>query len=835
MPACASIRAAAGCSPGVIDHFSPRETKDFYDCIEWAGVQPWSNGKVGLNGISYYGINQWHVASLQPPHLAAMCIWEGAADWYRDMTHHGGILCTFWENWYDMQVKTVQYGAGERGKRSRVHGELVCGPETLSEAELAKNRSDFGGEICAHPLDDDYHRARSPVWSKVKVPFLSAANWGGQPLHPRGNFEGFVRAASKKKWLEAHGIEHWTHFYTDYGRKLQMRFFDHFLHGKNNGWDKQPRVQLQVRHIDRFVERAENEWPLKRTKWTRFYLDPADGALSGQVGEEENGDPVSTPWATASPFSRRRSAHETEITGPSALKLFVSSSTADADIFAVLRVFTPDLKEVVFQGAIDPHTPIGQGWLRASHRQLDKKLSKPYRPYHTHTKKQPLKPGEVVDARYRNLADLDRRARGLSRRAHHPRQGLRLSRPERRQAVQLQERADRLRAVPARRSARPAGGDFRRRNHAPFRRRGAALFAAAYYSAKEKEKIIPNRDDCGTLQGGTAWPMLARNAVAWGRMRPAMHPGQTGPAGRIRMSRKSMSRKVSRRTVLAGTAAGAAAALTRFPAPAIAQAEPFKLGLLTVKTGPLAQGGIQMEQGVLTFLKEKNYTMAGRKVDFISADTGGNPAGTKTKAQELVERDKVDVILGPLAAFELYAISDYIKEQKMPTLSLAAADNLTQRTPNPFLLRASATSSQAMHPMGHYAATELKYKRAFCIVEDFAFGYEQMGGFQAAFTKDGGCVVNKLWPPLVTPDYTPYIAQIADCDVVCQGFAGSNPLRFMKQYAAAGLKYPVVTGETGGDDALLKSYGEEAIGLVGCCPYTLDLPSTATSALSTAC
>ena len=133
----------AGCSPGFIDHFSPRETKDFYDCIEWAGVQPWSNGKVGLNGISYYGINQWHVASLQPPHLAAMCIWEGAADWYRDMTHHGGILCTFWENWYDMQVKTVQYGAGERGKRSRVHGELVCGPETLPEDELAREPQRF--------------------------------------------------------------------------------------------------------------------------------------------------------------------------------------------------------------------------------------------------------------------------------------------------------------------------------------------------------------------------------------------------------------------------------------------------------------------------------------------------------------------------------------------------------------------------------------------------------------------------------------------------------------------------------------------------------------------
>jgi branched-chain amino acid transport system substrate-binding protein len=288
-----------------------------------------------------------------------------------------------------------------------------------------------------------------------------------------------------------------------------------------------------------------------------------------------------------------------------------------------------------------------------------------------------------------------------------------------------------------------------------------------------------------------------------------------------------MTRKISRRTMLAGTAAGAAAAAFKFPTPAIAQNAPFKLGLLTVKTGPLAQGGIQMEQGTLTWLKEHNNTIAGRKVEFFSADTGGNPAGTKTKAQELVERDNVDVILGPLAAFELYAINDYIKEHKVPVLSLAAADDLTQRKPNPFLLRASATSSQAMHPMGHYAATEMKLKRVQCIVEDFAFGYEQMGGFQAAFHKDGGCVTGKLWPPLVTPDYTPYVAQIADCDGVCQGFAGSNPLRFMKAYAGAGLKYPVVTGETGGDDALLKSFGDEAIGLVSCCPYTLDLEADA--------
>ena len=386
-----------GFSPGIIDHFSPRETKDFYDCIEWAGVQPWSNGKVGLNGISYYGINQWHVASLQPPHLSAMCIWEGAADWYRDMTHHGGILSTFWANWYDMQVKTVQYGAGERGKRSPVHDGLVCGPETLSEKELTANRCDFGPDIRAHPMDDDYHKARSPDWSKVTVPFLSAANWGGQGLHPRGNFEGYVRAASEQKWLEAHGIEHWTHFYTDYGREQQLKFFDYFLHGKKNGWSRSPKVKLQVRHPgEKFVERNEAEWPVARTKWTKFHLDPKTGALAAK---KSSGTAAMSFKAMGDglTFLTPPMTEPTEITGPIAAHLTISSSTRDADLFLVVRVFSPDLKEVVFQGAIDPHTPVAQGWLRASHRKLDKKLSKPWRPYHTHDEKQPLKPGEPVD------------------------------------------------------------------------------------------------------------------------------------------------------------------------------------------------------------------------------------------------------------------------------------------------------------------------------------------------------------------------------------------------------------------------------------------------------
>jgi uncharacterized protein len=397
----------AGCSPGYIDHFSPRETQDFYDCIEWAGVQPWSNGKVGLNGISYYGINQWQVASLQPPHLAAMCVWEGAADWYRDMTHHGGIVSTFWANWYDMQVKTVQYGAGERGKRSRVHGELVCGPQTLSEEQLARNRCDFGAEIRAHPLDDAYHKARSPQWDRIIVPLFSAANWGGQGLHPRGNFEGFVRAASRDKWLEAHGIEHWTHFYTDYGRELQRKFFDFFLKGEDTGWGRQSRVLLQVRHPgETFVERAESEWPLARTNWTRLYLNSADFSLTPhpnpppQAGEGREGAEARVAFdalGAGITFMTAPLHQDTEITGPVAAKLSVSSSTSDADLFLVLRVFSADMKEIVFQGAIDPHTPIAQGWLRASHRKLDPKLTTPYRPYHTHDEQQPLTPGVPVE------------------------------------------------------------------------------------------------------------------------------------------------------------------------------------------------------------------------------------------------------------------------------------------------------------------------------------------------------------------------------------------------------------------------------------------------------
>jgi putative CocE/NonD family hydrolase len=241
-----------GCSPGYVDCFSERETKDFYQCIEWAAVQPFSNGNVGLNGISYYGMNQWQVASMQPPHLKAMCIWEGASDWYRDCTRHGGIVTTFWANWYDKQVTGVQYGLGARGKKSKVTGENISGDEMFSDTELAANRCFFGDMILGHQLDDEYHRERSADFSKIKVPFLSAGNWGGQGLHLRGNVEGYLLSGSKEKFLELHGLAHWVHFYTDYGVGLQKKFFAHYLKGENNGFESRKPVQLQVRHLDHF-------------------------------------------------------------------------------------------------------------------------------------------------------------------------------------------------------------------------------------------------------------------------------------------------------------------------------------------------------------------------------------------------------------------------------------------------------------------------------------------------------------------------------------------------------------------------------------------------------
>jgi predicted acyl esterase len=387
----------AGRSPGYLCHNNDREQKDYHDCIEWAAQQPWSSGKVGLNGISYYAANEWRAAAMQPPHLAAICVWEGWHDNYRDGNRHGGILCTFRKNWQDMQVKTVQHGVGENGRKSPITGEWACGPDTLTSQQLIDNRENMAQQLLDRELDGPYYRERSADLTRVKVPLLSAGNWGGHGLHLRGNLEGYVGAASTQKWLEMHGGSHWAPFYTDYGVLMQKKFFDFFLKGADNGWDKEPRIRLQIRHPgEKFVERHETEWPLARTQWTHFYLNPKGMLLSNTpvnaesaVTYDATGDGVT--------FSTPPMTQDTEITGPSALKIFLSSATVDADVFAVLRVFDPQGTEVVFQGALDPHSPISLGWLRASHRKIDGARSLPYRPFHVHNEKEPLEPGKVVE------------------------------------------------------------------------------------------------------------------------------------------------------------------------------------------------------------------------------------------------------------------------------------------------------------------------------------------------------------------------------------------------------------------------------------------------------
>ncbi len=244
--------------------------------------------------------------------------------------------------------------------------------------------------------------------------------------------------------------------------------------------------------------------------------------------------------------------------------------------------------------------------------------------------------------------------------------------------------------------------------------------------------------------------------------------------------------------------------------------EPIRIGLMAVKTGPLAPGGIQMEQGLNVYLEEHGHRIAGRPVELIVADTGGSPAVAKTKAQELVELHGVDAIIGPQAAYEVLAISDYIAEVGIPTLAIAAAEDITQRRQNGYFIRASATSAQAAHPMGHYAAVDRGFTRAATIADDIAYGQEMVAGFQRTFEENGGQVVLKLWPPLNVAEYSAYIAQIRNVDVVYMAFAGGNGLRFMRQYEEFGLHgaIPLLGGMTSADESLLHNMTTEALGVI---------------------
>jgi predicted acyl esterase len=386
----------AGKSPGFLDVNSPNESRDLYDAIEWAAAQEWSNGKVGLLGISYYAAGQWMVAALRPPHLAAILPWQGTYDFYRDRTRQDGIFAAgFTHSWWPRSVLRNQHGNPESPFIDIVTGDRSTGPASLSKQELAAQRTDYIADVLAHPVRDDWYKARSADLSKIDVPALVVANWGGLGLHLRGTISGYAGIASTKKWLKIQSGSYFITFLQPENIALQRRFFDRYLKEIDNGWESEPKVTVELRsHDDDITGLVEGkEWPLPETKFVAWHLDAgskslaADKPAAGSISHKALSDGTT--------FVSPPLAEDTWIAGPVRLTLFASSDTEDMDIFATLRAFAPDGKEVTFLSAIDPKCPISQGWLRASHRKLDAAATTAFRPVHTHDERQPLVPGEA--------------------------------------------------------------------------------------------------------------------------------------------------------------------------------------------------------------------------------------------------------------------------------------------------------------------------------------------------------------------------------------------------------------------------------------------------------
>jgi predicted acyl esterase len=393
----------SGKSPGQCEPWSLQEAIDFCDAIEWAAAQPWCNGKVGLNGISYYAINQWFVANLQPPSLAAIIPWEGFADIYRDALYHGGILNVFMSNWFTAHLLHHMLG---RAARAQPDGWQV---NTLHH-------------WLRHNLDSGALAGAQAQWDRITVPMLTVGNWTGFGLHLRGNTEAFMRAASKHKKLRIHTGSHVHPFYTEEGRRDQLRFFDCWLKGIDNGVMDEPPVKLAIRKGRDAIEwRDEHEWPLARTQWTKLYFDlsqPDSGALvetnpATTASRTYASFNLGTMGSTSAASSQVMGGGikpgmgvsletpplpaDLEVTGPLMANIWVSSASEDMDLFLTLRNFDADGNEVLETGQQGTPVPVAKGWLRVSHRELDPELSLPYRPYHAHKRRLYLKPGEIVE------------------------------------------------------------------------------------------------------------------------------------------------------------------------------------------------------------------------------------------------------------------------------------------------------------------------------------------------------------------------------------------------------------------------------------------------------
>jgi len=275
-------------------------------------------------------------------------------------------------------------------------------------------------------LDGEWYHGRRAQWDNIDIPFYSAGNWSGMGLHLRGNTEGYLRAGSKHKKLRIHAGTHYHPFYSEEGRLDQLRFFDHWLKGVDTGIMREPPVKLLIRKGGHGNSewRFENEWPLQRTRWTRFFLQPRarngdqnPGRLAAEapsravsVSYSASGmtkaGVASASWTSTAlagslpqmgvSFETEPLRDDTEVTGPVVLVLWIASSTEDMDIFATIRNIAPDGSDVFELGQQSQPVPVAKGWLRASHRKLDPTLSLPYRPYNAHTEREMLEPGTPV-------------------------------------------------------------------------------------------------------------------------------------------------------------------------------------------------------------------------------------------------------------------------------------------------------------------------------------------------------------------------------------------------------------------------------------------------------
>jgi predicted acyl esterase len=276
-------------------------------------------------------------------------------------------------------------------------GERNTGPASLSAGQLKANRSDYYGNVLKHPLKDAWYEERTPKLEDITVPALVVANWGGLALHLRGTVEGYMRISSKEKWLKVQTGSYFVTFLMPESVALQKRFFDRYLKGIDNGWEKERKVEVDVRSTDDGVRRTivDTQWPLSVARPTRFYLDPQSRRLAGtppatraELSYPAMGEGVVFSWVAE---------HELEIAGPMVARLWVSSSTDDMDLFATLRVLDPQGRECTFLSSTEPKAPVSMGWMRVSHRKIDPRRSTELVPVHPHDEEQRLTPGEVVE------------------------------------------------------------------------------------------------------------------------------------------------------------------------------------------------------------------------------------------------------------------------------------------------------------------------------------------------------------------------------------------------------------------------------------------------------